>query len=141
MREDECKRLNIRIDPLDNSDTNRPTQADGDSPLQIVGKTKFIATRGKIDLFYEGYVCKRLQSAILCGGPFIEKNKIVQELSNKRIVIDNKYYIMETSPMCPDPLPEPFVSHSNLRVQESKDVVGEKVNEVVSDEKRKDSWK
>ena len=47
----------------------------------------------------------------------MEKNKIVQELSNKRIVIDNKYYIMETSPMCPDPLPEPNVSYSKLGFQ------------------------
>ena len=73
MRENECTRLNIKIDPLDINDTNLPTQADGNSPLEIVGKTKFIATRGKIDLYYEGYVCKRLQSAILCGGPFMEK--------------------------------------------------------------------
>ena len=121
MREDECKRLNIKIDPLDNNDTNRPTQADGQSPLDIIGKTKFVATRGKVDLYFEGYVCKRLNSAILCGGPFMEENKIVQELSNKRIVINSKYYIMETSPMCPDPLPEINVSHSNLKPEVEKD--------------------
>ena len=127
MREDECKRLNIEINPLDAKDINIPTQADGDSPLQIVGKAKFQANRGKIDLHFEGYVCRRLQSAILCGGPFMEENKIVQELSNKRIVIDNKYYVMETSPMCPDPLPELVVSHSKL---ESKDKGDGNVNEI-----------
>ena len=52
-------------------------------------------------------------------------------------MIDNKYYIMETSPMCPDPLPEPFVSHSNLRVQKSRDVVGANDADVVSDENEK----
>ena len=137
MRENECKRLNIRIDPLDINDTNLPTQADGNSPLEIVGKTKFIATRGKIDLYYEGYVCKRLQSAILCGGPFMEKNKIVQELSNKRIVIDNKYYVMETSPMCPDPLPEPYISYSNLKIQGNNDSDRGKDDNSVNDDVEK----
>ena len=110
MREDECVRLNIPISPLDHTDTNVPTQADGQSALQIVGKAIFVAERGKLSLSWEGYVCKNLQSAILCGGSFMEKHKIVQELSNKRIVVENKYYILETSPLCPDPLPEPNIS-------------------------------
>ena len=115
MREDECIRLGIIIDPLDQTNTNIPTQADGKSPLQIVGKAKFIAKRGKVDFQWEGYVCRNLQSAILCGGTFMEKNRVVQELANKRIVVANKYYILETSPLCPDPLPESTVSHSRFQ--------------------------
>ena len=110
MRKDECVRLQIPIIPLDHTDTNVPTQADGQSSLEIVGKAKFIAERGKLKLPWEGYVCKNLHSAILCGGSFMEKNKVVQELGNKRIVVENKYYILETSPLCPDPFPEPSIS-------------------------------
>ena len=120
MRELECVRLNIPIIPLDQTDTNVPTQADGQSPLQIVGKAKFVAERGKIKLNWEGYVCKDLHSAILCGGHFMEKHRIVQELFNKRIVVENKYYILETSPLCPDPLPEPSVSNTSDKIDDEK---------------------
>ena len=74
--------------------------------MDIVGKAIFNAQRGKVTFKFEGYVSKTLNEPILCGGPFIERNKIVQELNNKRIVIENKFYIMETSPYCPNPTPE-----------------------------------
>jgi hypothetical protein len=115
MREDECVRLGIPIKPLDHTDTNIPTQADGKSPLEIVGKATFTAVRKKRSLHWEGYVCRNLQSAILCGGTFMERNKVAQELGNKRIVVENKYYILETWHLCPDPLPEPNVSHSKFQ--------------------------
>ena len=120
MRKDECVRLAIPIVPLDHTDTNVPTQADGQSSLKIVGKAKFVAERGKLKLPWEGYVCQDLHSAILCGGPFMEKNKVVQELGNKRVVIENKYYILETSPMCPDPFPDPSISSTPEQINQSK---------------------
>ena len=101
IRMDECYRLNIPIEPLDSTDTNLPSQADGTSALEIVGKVKFKAVRDKLVFEYEGYVCKHLNSAILAGGAFMERNYIVQELREKRIKISNKYYIMESSPFCP----------------------------------------
>ena len=110
IRLDECQRLNIPILPLDKSDKQIPTQADGKTPLKILGKVKFSPSRDKINLIYEGYVTKDLQSPILCGAPFLERNKIVQELHNRRIVIDNKFYIEETSPFCPNPVPSVGVS-------------------------------
>ena len=117
MREDECVRLDIPIKPLDHTDTSIPTQADGKSPLNVVGKTSFVATRGKIQFHWEGYVCKKLHSAILCGGSFMERNKVVQELANKRIVVDNKYYIQESSPFCPEPIPDTIISNANSKFQ------------------------
>ena len=42
------------------------------------------------------------------------RNKIVQDLGNKMIIVDNKYRILETSPLCPEPLPEPNVSQSKF---------------------------
>ena len=67
MREDECVRLEIPILPLDHTDTNVPMQADGQNKLQVVGKAKFSATRGKLTLYWEGYVCTELNCVLLCG--------------------------------------------------------------------------
>ena len=114
IRLDECKRLNLPIRPLDSTDTSVPTQADGQSPLKIIGKVMFHAIRDKVSLKFDGYVTQELQSPILCGAPFLDRNKIVQELHNQRIVIDGKYYIGETSPYCPNPIPA--VSVSNLSI-------------------------
>ena len=118
IRLDECQRLNIPISPLDNTDNHVPTQADGKSPLQILGKVSFLINRDKITLKFEGYVTKNLQSPILCGAPFLERNKIVQELHNRRIVIEGKYYIEETSQFCPNPVPVVNISSLGIsRVQ------------------------
>ena len=97
--------MNIPILPLDQTDTHVPTQADGKSPLQILGKAVFYPMREKITLKFEGYVTKDLQSPILCGASFLERNKIVQELHNRRIIIEGKHYFEETSPFCPNPVP------------------------------------
>ena len=72
IRMDECYRLNIPIEPLDSTDTNLPSQADGTSALEIVGKVKFKAVRDKLVFEYEGYVCKHLNSRKLK----YEKSKI-----------------------------------------------------------------
>ena len=101
IRLDECYRLDIQIKPLDTSDNQIPTQADGKSSLNIVGKVKFEIQRDKLTFKYEGYAAKNLQAAILCGGAFLERNKIVQELSEKRIRVNNKHFILESSPFCP----------------------------------------
>ena len=106
----ECQRLNIVIAPLDSSDCLLPTQADGKSPLKVLGKAQFVARRGKIDFFFNGYVTSTLQSPILCGGSFLERNFIVQELHKKRIVVGSKYYIEETPSFCPNPNPTVDVS-------------------------------
>ena len=43
ITESECHRLNIAINPLGPSDCLLPTQADGKSPLKVIGKAKFFA--------------------------------------------------------------------------------------------------
>ena len=106
----ECKRLNIPISPLDSSDTV-PTQADGHSPLEIVGKVNFECKRDNISLKFEGYATKNIQSKILCGAPFLERNKIVQELHNNKIIVDGRYHILESPPLCPNPVPTVQISH------------------------------
>ena len=106
VRLDECHRLGINVLPLDKDDQKVPTQADGHSPLEILGQAKFTAVRGKVEFLFIGYVAKRLNAEILCGGPFMERNKLVQELHKKRIMVDNKHVFLENSPYCPNPVPE-----------------------------------
>ena len=92
----ECHRLNVPVTPLTHSDQVLPTQADGRSPLNVLGKAKFTARRGKIELNFDCYVTSNLQSPILCGGSFLERNLVVQELHKRRVVVAGKYYIEET---------------------------------------------
>ena len=40
----------------------------------------------------------------------MERNRLVQELHNKRIIIDGKYVFLENSPFCPNLQPEVGVS-------------------------------
>ena len=41
----------------------------------------------------------------------MERNKLVQELHNKRIIVDGKHIFLENSPFCPNPTPEVSVKH------------------------------
>ena len=121
IRLDTCQKLNLQILPLDKDEKAVPTQADGKSLLEIVGQTKFVAIRGKVSLHWSGFVAKTLSSAILCGGPFIEQNKIVQELHHNRIVIDNKHYTpsplsLYQPPHCNTHTNTPTLHHYNNRL-------------------------
>ena len=115
VSEETCKKLSLPILPLDHDDHSVPTQADGQSPLEIIGQTEFTAVRGNVQMHFTGYVAKKLSASILCGGPFIEENKLVQELHNHRIVIDGKNTFIEDSPFSPDKL-------SMLNVNKTNDI-------------------
>ena len=71
-------------------------------PLDIIGYAKFKAIRGKVTLHFEGYVARTLNAGILCGAPFMERNRLVQELHNKKIYlsIDGKHVFLGSSPFC-----------------------------------------
>ena len=106
-----CHKLGIKVLPLDPDDDKIPTQADGKSPLEIVGQAKFTAIKNNVQFFFEGYVAKELNADILCGAPFMERNKLVQELHNKCVVVDGKHTFLENSPFCPNLIPEVSVRH------------------------------
>ena len=86
-----CHKLGIKVLPLDPDDDKIPTQADGKSPLEIVGQAKFTAMKNNVQFFFEGYVAKELNADILCGAPFMERKKLMQELHNKCVFVDGKY--------------------------------------------------
>ena len=79
-----CQKLQLPVRKLDADDQSTPTQADGKSPLDIVGQTEFVAVKNNVSFQWSGYVAKTLSAEILCGGPFIEHNRIVQELHNSQ---------------------------------------------------------
>ena len=85
--------------PLDKTDLI-PNQAYGISPLEVVVvvKTKFV--RGKVSLAFHGYVVKTLSQPILCGTPFICRNKIIQQI-HKGIMICGDNVVKEDPPFYP----------------------------------------
>ena len=102
MKLETCQKLHLKVFPLDADDLSVPTQADGKSLLDIVGQTEFIAEKGNAKLHWKGYVARTLSADILCGGPFLESNKIIQDLHNKKVVVNNKFYFEENSSFRPD---------------------------------------
>ena len=104
IKYDTCQKLSLPVFPLDQDDHSIPTQADGKSQLDIIGQTEFTATRGNVTFHFTGFVATTLSASILCGGPFIQENKIVQELHNNRVVVDGKHIFLEDSPYSPDNL-------------------------------------
>ena len=101
MKLETCQKLNLPIRKLDNDDSSVPTQADGKSKLDIIGQTDFVAVKNNVQLHWSGYVAKTLGADILCGGPFMERNRIIQDLSNKRVIVGDKYHFLEDSPFIP----------------------------------------
>ena len=51
-------------------------QADGSSPLDVVGETKLFFTREGKEFIFEGLVIDNLDVDILAGTPFIEHNDV-----------------------------------------------------------------
>ena len=64
-------------------------QADGSSPLQILGETRLTFSRDDHELFFEGLVVKNLDTDILAGIPFMQKNDISIRPAKYQIRIGN----------------------------------------------------
>ena len=95
----ECKRLGIPVRPLDYDDVT-PTQADGITNMEVVGKVSCNFERNSLKLHFEGYSVKQLARNILCGLPFIERNEIIQLPASRKLIVSNKT-IMEDPPLSP----------------------------------------
>ena len=62
-------------------------QADGLSPLKVVGETKFIVVRDKRDCVFEGLVVEQLDVDILAGIPFMEINDITVRPAKHQVIL------------------------------------------------------
>lgn len=62
-------------------------QADGCTPLEVVGETHFNLTRGPHTFSYDALVVRRLDVDFLAGNPFMDKNDIGVRVSKRQIII------------------------------------------------------
>ena len=99
MTEAEAVRLGVTIIPLDKAD-KIPNQADGSTPLHPLGAAITSFTRDNLTMPWHGYVIKHLSQPILCGTPFISRNKIVQHIHKNLMMVGQKV-ILEDPPMYP----------------------------------------
>lgn len=67
-------------------------QADGQSPLQVVGETRIAFTRDNQQLAFEGLVVEHLDVEILAGTPFMESNDIAVRPARKEVLIRGTPY-------------------------------------------------
>ncbi|KAK3103372.1 hypothetical protein FSP39_018802 [Pinctada imbricata] len=66
-------------------------QADGSSPLHVIGETNTIFTHENHTLVFEGLVVENLDSDVLAGIPFMERNDISIRPSKQQIIIGEGY--------------------------------------------------
>ena len=64
-------------------------QADGKSPLNVLGETHITLTRDDLELTFSGLIVDDLDVDILAGVPFMEENDIAVRPKNKQISIGN----------------------------------------------------
>jgi hypothetical protein len=83
-------------------------QADGSSPLTVVGETSLIFVRDKQKLLFEGLVVENLDVEILAGTPFMEYNDITIRPAKRQVILrDNTTYEYGSVSM-----PYPVTHHS-----------------------------
>ena len=70
-------------------------QADGASPLYVVGETTLTSTRDRHDFLFEGLVVEDLDVDILAGIPFMEVNDISIRPAKHQVILnsDNTTYL------------------------------------------------
>ena len=78
-------------------------QADGKTPLNVLGETHVILTRNDLELKFSGLVVDDLDVDILAGVPFMEENDVAVRPKSKSISIgDNCNFTYDGSvPKCP----------------------------------------
>ena len=85
IRASTVHRLRGKIDPTSQS----AHQADGSSPLRVVGETRFCFTRDSCEFMFEGLVVEDLDVDVLAGIPFMEVNDVSVRPSKREIIISN----------------------------------------------------
>ncbi len=90
IRANTASRLGVKVV----ESTQSAHQADGASPLDVVGETRFIVTNGNRQFQFEGLVVENLDVDILGGTPFMEVNDISIRPAKRSIIFsDGETYI------------------------------------------------
>lgn len=85
MRASTATKLNAKI----TGSFQSAHQADGSSPLTVLGETRLHFTRSRHELYFEGLVVENTE--VLAGIPFMEMNDIFIRPSRCEVCIGNKY--------------------------------------------------
>lgn len=76
-------------------------QADGSSPLKVVGETRLSFTRGYHNFAFEGLVVENLDVDILAGTPFMETNDIAVRPAKRQVLLGDGTTYVYGSPSHP----------------------------------------
>ena len=83
-------RLGCQVTPSSQS----AHQADGSSPLKVVGETRLSFTRDNREFSFEGLVVENLDVDILAGTPFMEANDISVRPAKRQVILgDGTTYV------------------------------------------------
>jgi hypothetical protein len=88
IRASTVKRLGANI----KASSQSARQADGHSPLEVIGETRITFTRENYELCFEGLVVENLDVEILTGTPFMETNDIFVRPTQRTILICDTSY-------------------------------------------------
>ncbi|KAL0153092.1 hypothetical protein M9458_051586, partial [Cirrhinus mrigala] len=91
-------KLGLRV----SSSTQSAHQADGSSPLKVVGETHTHFQRDGHMLFFDGLVVENLDSDILAGIPFMECNDISIRPAKHQVCVGSDIYEYGTNRTCGD---------------------------------------
>ena len=62
-------------------------QADGETPLDVIGEVHCQFTRGKHHFQFDGLVVNKLDVDVLAGNPFLARNDIYARPSMRQVII------------------------------------------------------
>ena len=89
IRHTVTQRLGCHVTPSSQS----VHQADGSSPLQVVGETRFLFTRKGREFTFEGLIVENLDVDVLAGTPFMEVNDIAVRPAKRQVILgDGSFY-------------------------------------------------
>jgi hypothetical protein len=88
IRASTVKRLGANI----KASSQSARQADGHSPLEVIGETRITFTRENYELCFEGLVAENLDVEILTGTPFMETKDIFVRPTQRTILICDTSY-------------------------------------------------
>ena len=83
IRHTVIQRLGCQVTPSSQS----VHQADGSSPLHVVGETRFPFTCGGHTFIFEGLVVENLDVEVLAGTPFMESNDIAVRPTKRQVIL------------------------------------------------------
>ena len=84
MQQSVAQHLGLKVKKTD----QKAVQADGKSPLNVVGEVHETFTRGKVKFSFSGLIVTNLDTEILGGTPFQKTNCIMTDFVNENIIIN-----------------------------------------------------